>query len=186
MCRTTGSSLMTIQQGFMTTVYAQTMWISWSGDTTLIPLEQLYYGATAAAHLYSGAIVRFYIFQRHGIIGIAGKSPPRGMSQLQRADRAPAQHFKHSSPEKNSVADRCQGCLSENNRKRRETAERNKCCLSRCCLLNVEAWKSECQTRQKSSVRLLKQSPWIPLESMESKTSIQRLSAWCFHADAQC
>lgn len=47
----------------MTTVHAQTMWISWSEDTMLTLLEQLYYVATAATHLYSQTIVWFYIFQ---------------------------------------------------------------------------------------------------------------------------
>lgn len=79
---------------------------------------------TAAAHLYAWAIVWFYIFQQRGKNGIAGKSPSHGVAQLQSTDRAPAQHFKHSSSEKTSAADRCQGRLSENNRKRREIVEK--------------------------------------------------------------
>lgn len=47
-----GSSFITTQQGFTTTVHAQTMWIGWSEDTMLAPLEQLYYVAPAAAHVY--------------------------------------------------------------------------------------------------------------------------------------
>lgn len=88
--------LITIQQGFVTTVHAQTMWISWSEDTVLTLLEQLYYVATAAAHMYLRTIIWFYRRQKQN----SRKVSFTRCAQLQSADRAPAQNFKHGSPVK--------------------------------------------------------------------------------------
>lgn len=159
-----GLSLITIQQGVTTTVHARTMWISWSEGTVLTALEQLYYVATAAVHLYSRTIVWFYIFQWGDRNRIAGKSPSHVLPSC-RTQIEPLHTLQTQQSSQTSTADRCQGRLSENNRRRREKAEKlaaNRR-LGVCCLLNVKAWKSECQTRQ---VCLLKQATWIPLNML--------------------
>lgn len=60
----------------MTSVHAQTLW---NEDTMLTSLEQLYFVATAAAHLYSPTLVWFCIFQWGDRKRIAGKSPSDGV-----------------------------------------------------------------------------------------------------------
>lgn len=139
------------------------LWISWSEDTMLTRLEQLYYVATAAAHLYSRTIVWFYIFQRVWQKQNSRKVSFTRCTQLQSTDRAPARHFKHSSPVKPAQQTGAKGCLSQNNRRRREKAGKLAANRHLGCLLNVEAWKSECQSRQ---VCLLKQATWIPLNTL--------------------
>lgn len=81
-------------------------------------------------------------------------------AQLQSADRVPAQHFKDSRPvnpaQHTGAKGAYQRLTGEGGEKAEKLAANHH--LGGCCLLNAEAWKSECQTRQ---VRLLKQATWI-------------------------
>lgn len=121
---------------------------------------QLYYVATAAAHLYPRTIVWFYRRQKQN----SRKVSFTRCAQLQSADRAPAQNFKHGSPVRPAQQTGAKGAYQritgEGGEKAEKLAANRR--LGGCCLLNAEAWKSECQTRQ---VCLLKQATWIPLNT---------------------